>query len=336
MSQKDKEPEVKLEPQDLTVLPEESWEAPRKMLEACKKGQAAGGINPSEAEPVIEGPRQIDIPVGYKVVLVLGLLWLAVWGVMKFMEGERTTREHLQMLSKEEELEREETEMALKFVRRLDTVVGGYLTATTLEEKTNYVRQSERVAPLMKKYYEERPMESRQFQKVEEFVSLGLDKRSFMLVKILLSERVKGRKIIHLVVEETEEGQVLVDWESDVAYQPISLGEYISNKPKDPVDLRLFVSKDNFYNFEFSDAERYLSLKLGDRDSEHYLFGYVERGSGAHEEIEKLLEKSEAGYEPALLRVRFLPGTKSKRSVLVEKVVEPRWIHVDDPRDSAS
>ena len=39
--------------------------------------------------------------------------------------------------------------------------------------------------------------------------------------------------------------------------------------------------------------------------------------------------------KPVLLRVRFLPDTQSRRSVLVEKVVAPRWVYTGEEEDAA-
>ena len=72
-----------------------------------------------------------------------------------------------------------------------------------------------------------------------------------------------------------------------------------------------------------------MSLMLTERNSDGFLFGYVERGSEVHEEVAGLLDETEARQEAMLLKLRFLPGSLGTRSVLVEDVVAPRWAYVD-------
>ena len=55
------------------------------------------------------------------------------------------------------------------------------------------------------------------------------------------------------------------------------------------------------------------------------MWGYTPVGSAAHERVMEILKENPTRKEPMLLRVRFLPGTRATRSVLIEEVLAQRW-----------
>ena len=109
--------------------------------------------------------------------------------------------------------------------------------------------------------------------------------------------------------------------------------EIHEQKPSEAMDFRVYARLDTFYAYEFADRERYQALLLTGRNSEEFLFGYIEKGSADEIELTRFLSREITKGQPVLLRLRFLPETRSRRSVLVEKVVAPRWVHVEPPEE---
>ena len=222
-------------------------------------------------------------------------------------------------------------EEATKFAEQMETVVRAYLAAETVEEKLKYVRMSERVRPLMEAHYKTHPLVPQEAAGFYTFEPIALENYSFLVMTIKL---IGGGQEV-LMLEEDEKGKVWVDWESEVAYMPMSLDEFVQRKPSEPFDFRVRVAYDQFYAFEFGDQNQYVSLFLSERDEPGFLFGYVKRGSEEYKKIVEQLGEDEEGdpqerqVAPMILRVRFLPGTAGLRSVLVEKVVAPRWAIVE-------
>ena len=141
----------------------------------------------------------------------------------------------------------------------------------------------------------------------------------------------EGGESIPLLVEQLANGDLKFDWESEVSYQPMEIAEYLEKKPTEPMDFRVYARLDTFYGFEFSDPRRRLPLFLTFRDTDEFLFGYIERGTPGEVGLSKFLRRQILVGQPVILRLRFLPGTQSHRSVLVEKVVAPRWVLIDVP-----
>ncbi|MGE9268317.1 MAG: hypothetical protein ACQKBY_09490, partial [Verrucomicrobiales bacterium] len=117
-------------------------------------------------------------------------------------------------------------------------------------------------------------------------------------------------------------------------YQPLSVPDYLARRPESEMDFRVYLRADNFYSHEFADQERYQSYKLTFRDTDDYLFAYAEKGSPIELGLAKTLQESREGQAvPVLLGLRFLPGGKSERSVLISSFHSPRWAYVDDQKE---
>ena len=133
------------------------------------------------------------------------------------------------------------------------------------------------------------------------------------------------------MLEQQAGGVLRFDWESEVCYQPTSWAEFIEERPEEGLDFRVYMKADAHYAHEFSDKEAYRSLYLTVRGEEAYLFGYVPRGTDLEERIDKALRTGRGGPVPALLRLRFEPGSRGQRLVRVEEMRSPRWAYLEDP-----
>jgi hypothetical protein len=266
-----------------------------------------------------EGGRRS--PMG--LVVLAGILGLVLLGVALLLipRGDRLVEERAALVTAEREAEEQALQDAGLLMEKIEKVVRKYLAAETVDEKLRYVRHRERVQPLMEAYYAEQPMEPRGFRIVTAFYPVGVDNDSFLYMQV----RGEDGTLIPLLVEHLGRDEVLVDWETDVAYQPMLLATFLEQRLTEPVAFRVFAKLDTFYAYEFADPERYQCLMLTERDSETYLFGYVERGSEAHRKLMETLGDDPKSREPFLLKLRFLPDSRATRSVVIEEVVAKRW-----------
>lgn len=256
-------------------------------------------------------------------LVVLGVLGVAYWRIPR---GDALITERASVVSEKLAAEQREQEEATRLMERIEAALRGYLAAETVEEKARFVRHPERVRPLMERYYAERKLVPQRFERLKSLYPVGVENYPFLVVRAGLESGV----VLPLLLQQSEDDQILFDWESEVAYQPMSMAEFLERRPEDGVDFRVYVRYDQFYAFEFADSEKYLSLMLTERNSDAFLFGYVERGSAAHEEVARLLNETDAPQEAMLLKLRFLPGSLGTRSVLVEEVVAPRWAYIGE------
>ena len=278
-----------------------------------------------DVEDTWEGGSRRAAPIG--LMVLTGLVVIAGLGVgyWHIPSGDERLRSRAAEVSEKLAVEQQELEEAAALMDRIEDVLRRYLAAETIEEKARFVRDPERVLPLMRAYYQDHELVPQRYERVKSFYPVGVENYPFLVVQAGL----ESGEVLPLLLQQVGEEEIRLDWESEVAYQPMTMEAFLRKRPETGVDFRVYVSYDQFYAFEFADPAKFVSLMLTERNSDGFLFGYVERGGQAHEEIARLLDQTESPQEAMLLKLRFLPGSLGTRSVLVEEVVAPRWAYVD-------
>lgn len=300
-------------------------------------------------------------PMGWLVVIGLLFFSLGGWALSKLLVGKAHRDELVDKVMQDRVDEGRRQAAAQELFKRVESLAEKYLGAKTVEEKSAYVRSPKRVRPLMEDYYARTDLEIVKVTEVLDIESIGLhtnpfnplslgsisldriirekdlrdrvslDKRPFF--RLLVRSEDGGK--IQLFVEQTPDDQLLFDWESEVSYLPMEPEDYLRQKPAKPMEFRVYARLDTFHSYEFRDTEKYLPLKLTFRDSDEYLFGYVDRRRMDPEDLKyftEYMERDISQPKALLLRLRFSHGTKERRSVLVEEVVSPYWVRLDSPQ----
>ncbi len=118
---------------------------------------------------------------------------------------------------------------------------------------------------------------------------------------------------------------MLLDWETAVGYRPMPLDEFKFSKPREGVEFRVKVKPADYYNFQFSDKEKYTCVELSyPGDAEFKLFGYIETGS---DWSERLLTQLSSGKGPSLIvKLKYPEGEiRDDKQVLIESIIEDTW-----------
>ncbi|MDB4386782.1 hypothetical protein N9Z15_01075 [Akkermansiaceae bacterium] len=276
------------------------------------------------------------VPMGW-FVLVIGVMALIVsWASYQLVFAKKevvvdvdsNTPSGLEAPLGREVEEKERIEAASSY-DALESQLGAYFSATTIEEKLKYVRHPERVEPLMRDYYSRHKIIPKEYKSIVEFHIVSLDNRPFTALSV---ETKDESKKLAVLVEKTSEGSKF-DWESEVVYQPMSLDQFMEKRPAEAMDFRVYATADRYYAYEFQDEQKWLCYRLSERDGEGYLFGYFSREQ--EEVVEKVmgsLSPTRKIAKPLVLRLRFRPNGKGPRSVLIEKVVAERWAYSTDPQ----
>lgn len=263
---------------------------------------------------------------GFFLLLSLGL-FLAMGGRGGLAKREERSLQH--KIEENQKLALEEKASASEFLDEVEQVLEGYCSATTVEEKLRFARHPNRVQPLMEQYYQDQEFVPRTGATLVEQAQLPMESLSFTIFSVTFDD---GSGRIFLAEIDNDLG-IRIDWESDVCYQAIPVKELIKKQPTELTDVRVFASPDHHYAYEFSDSEKYQCLKLGFRDSDEYLFGYVERGGEAERALHQLFASTRSRSEPMLLSVRYPEGGRSDRAVIIERFICPRWAYAENPQD---
>ncbi|MGJ8725221.1 MAG: hypothetical protein ACSHYB_11740 [Roseibacillus sp.] len=226
----------------------------------------------------------------------------------------------------------QEKEEARDIVEALTEALESYTSASTIEEKLVFVRQPERVEPLMRDHYKDQPLIPKEGAKLISQYALPIESSSFV---ILTSSFPDSSNKIFLAEADTDLN-ITIDWESDACYQPVDIDDYVAEKPSHSVDLRVFAKPDNFYVYEFSDSSKYQCIKLTFRDNDEFLFGYIERDSPSGLRMAnhfRIVQRSGSGMpEPLFLRVKFPKNAKGERGVLIEELLAVRWANIEESK----
>ena len=314
------------------------------------------------------GERRRAVPMGWFVLLALLICGFAGWAVYSVYEAQSEIE--AVTLGKEiilNELE-EENQRVRDLHTGMQTCVRGYFAATNIVELLPHVRFPERVEPFMQEYYQSHGRRQIKFRHFEKIYPVNIGSKSFVRVQVEL----KNGKPYHLLLEQLSDQTFKVDWESDVFYQPMSWRDYCDKRPLKPMDLRVRVSRDDFYGFAFRDTSKYQCYKLASLGSDHFLYGYVKNGTpvaaqikkltSAEKDVDPLQSKAIEGLElasiddvsssnyrlkmdrkvealkkfkPMILRLRFLREDLSTQCVLIESLVVDGWAYTDLPENSA-
>ena len=298
---------------------------PLPAVEKSPQKSAADSATPTQPTPPLSIPPAFIILIAGAFLVLLGIgIFLALGG------RNRDSRNSFQERSREnQQAVQQEKEEAREIVASMNATLKGYTSARTVEEMLPFVRQPERVEPLMRKYYQTHPIVPVEEVKLQSQYALPIESSTF----VILTAAIPDAPSRIFLAEVDNDLQIRIDWESDASYLPVDIAEYIAEKPTEPVNLRVFANPDNFYVYEFSDSTKYQCFKLTFRDNDELLFGYVERGSPTDKQLAAHFRGVRASGsfapEPLYLTVKFPENSKGERGVLIEKFIAPRWANIE-------
>ncbi len=128
---------------------------------------------------------------------------------------------------------------------------------------------------------------------------------------------------------ENDDGVFRVDWESYVAYGEMPLAELFDKRPTTPTLFRLFAAPSDYYNFEYQDPARYVSVVLAHRDEPPTFYGFAERDSEVGRALFTLLATSTEAIA-VTIRLSFPAGSEATDCVRIDELIAPNWMPVAD------
>jgi hypothetical protein len=275
--------------------------------------------------------KRAPLPWGWFALLGLVLVGAVVWSVIRMMDA------HEKVESVKQRVEADmsgavlaDSQLQASF-DRMEAVVKGFCQAATVDELARWVRHPARVRPLMERFYAAEPLKPIGYQRQKDFQGAMLGARNnFWLVKVVTgSGRTKA-----LLVEEGDDGSFGVDWETAVVYQPMPWDKYAQDRPRGTrLDFRVHVAADNFFSHEFANADQWSCFQLNVPGAEETLWGYAAKGSEAEAILTETLKRNPEPNKPVAVALRLeLPeGLKSRRGVIIERVLSTRWLFIESP-----
>lgn len=273
--------------------------------------------------------RLAGVPYGWFVLVIAAVVAAGVWSVNQMRKGEKEVAHRLAEVRVMNEDDAAEDRAARELVDRIERVVSDYLAADTIEKILPVVRHPDRVKPLIEEEWKVRPKRAMKFARLITFQPASVPGGAFWIIRAEVRDR--DGEPQNLIVEQIGDTDVRVDWETHVCYQPMDWDRYVAERPTTAMDFRVWVTPDSHYSHEFSDAGRWRCYRIMTRGSEEHLFGYAPADSDIARELDGYFQSNPGGKATVIARLRVPAGISSPHGVVVEKLVEPRWMYVTDP-----
>ncbi len=278
-----------------------------------------------------ESSASSGIPWGWFVLLGLVLSAALLWS-LKNVEKSETKAVKIEQsanttLTIDETSEREATLL----IESMEKTIHQYYKADTIVDRLKLVRHPERVKALMENYYGEQQF-SLASDSLDDILSLQpitLERSAAFWIGSLLLENGKKQD---LILEVLESGEVKIDWETLVCYQPMKWEDFIAQRPEGKsIDWRVYIEPDNLFSHEFADSSRWNCFRVSTLNSDEILFGYSEVDSAISKSILTQFKQNDGQPLSLIIRLRIPDGLKSHQGAVIEKVVSNNWIFVEDP-----
>lgn len=277
------------------------------------------------------GQRQI--PWGWFALIGLALAGAVAWSLTRVQEGDVQAKQVRVASDAVPQEDAKDLEEASALVAGIENATREFFAASDIEGLLAWVRHPERVRPLMERHYAQQPMVPNRFVRAKNLRPLTLDNRGNFWIKAVELEDGTDR---NLIIEVSDTGEPRIDWETLVCDQPMAWDDFTTERPEGAsLDFRVYVERDNFFSHEFADSSMWLCYRLTALGSEETLFGYVRRNDALGQKIEEVINRNQGRSAPMILRLGIPEGLNSRRGLMIEQLLSPRWLYVESP-DSSS
>ena len=121
----------------------------------------------------------------------------------------------------------------------IEEVLRAFYLASTVDDRLAFCRDPDRVRPLMQDYYRKHPLRSLAVVALGSCQSVGEKGYQLGYIEVKFSQS----PTVSIIVEEGMDGQFRVDWESLVRYGEMDWEDFLKQKPKEPILLRVIASQ---------------------------------------------------------------------------------------------
>lgn len=207
-----------------------------------------------------------------------------------------------------------------------ETLVKAFLQADSWQTKARFVRDPLRVGKLMEQFYA-REQGKNSISPVT--VSASAPTYYYHTEQLkhrhcVVETEMPDGKTSHFTVEFLPEGP-RIEWESSVAYAPVSWNKMVvTAQPNTPCLQRVSACLDDYYNYEFNDRSKYISLYLQDPNTGASLGnGYVLRDSPAASEVLTVLgNNNRQNLKRIMIEVQPQPTSAKHRLIEITRFVK--------------
>lgn len=281
--------------------------------------------SPEEEWTVRETPRK-PAPWGWFVLAGMAAAVGVVWALSSLRSADEAATLERAAASAMIRTNEEDYRTAEAMVDRLQAALAAYCEAATVDALSAIVRHPRRVRPLMESYYETNEITSAPLERILRLEPTILEGRTNFWVARLQT----GGRTLNLLLE-SDDDEVRVDWETAVCHQPMDWDRFVTERPVGSEEFRVFLAPDRLYSHEFVNASQWLCFRLTALNSPEFVYGYARKESETGRRLAEITQRRSDRESTLLLRLTVPEGLNSPRGVVIERIVSPFWIILDDP-----
>jgi hypothetical protein len=196
-----------------------------------------------------------------------------------------------------------------------------FLEATTVEELLPLVRNPAVAEARMRGFYPGGKIEAPGMMPLGAAGGFAVRDK---LVSLVVRTRDFEEKSLAFI--DTPQG-LKIDWESWAGWSEISWKEFMATKPTSGHVFRVILAPVDYYNFEFTDDQKWQSYRLESPDHEHAVYGYAGKGTVLNGRLHPDKDTKSINL---MLSLKFPAGTTSANQVEIERFVAEGWVEEAD------
>ncbi|MEZ5305371.1 MAG: hypothetical protein R3F11_32725 [Verrucomicrobiales bacterium] len=211
--------------------------------------------------------------------------------------------------------------------QRAAETVRQFLAARHWSEKSEFVRDSRRVALLLRDYYGEEGSDPADPPVSIEPGEFGFYKEESAPYPVTMVEVTRQSGAVESYAVEHLPGGEAIEWESSVAYSEHPVDELLADPASGPQPVRVLAALDDYYNFGFDDARGYVCVRLQNPgDGELLGYGYAARDSLPGRMIARHLSGATADQPRRLMvTVKPAPDADQTRQLEIVDLLKTGW-----------
>ncbi|MBP7948290.1 MAG: hypothetical protein KA004_01455 [Verrucomicrobiales bacterium] len=211
------------------------------------------------------------------------------------------------------------------YLPAVNRVLSDFFAAETPKELRPFIREPERVFPLLEHYYaEQQPFTPLRLKRLPDIANGGiLTHRRFVVVMA----ETESYQSIPVTLEKTPAG-FKVDWESFAGYGEMSAEQFLKERPTAPVLMRVTISASDYFNQDFPDKSTHACLRLGlglPLGAARHIYGYMPAGGTVQQEV----LAASAGHPGRLfgvVRLRYPENSTTAEQVEITEFIQKGWV----------
>lgn len=335
---------------DVRVLSTEAPEAPK----AASRGSSSGRRRVNSQKPgnfhipewehgeSSEGSRGNDggSPLPWLIgggLLGLSILGVGAWLVMGSLgkDSEATAQwvptenvgnlddSDTELTSEERQVNQEiqqSVETGTRVIEEARDILTKFTSITDLEEFRSVVRFPDETMPLIKKWYETKPIVGDEIKEVGYGGRVNVDGH---MASITL--QMADYSLRQVAIEKTADGY-RIDWQSWVAWTEIDWDLLFEKRPIEPKTVLVNCVLDSYYNRYFNDDTKWAVIKLTNPQSERTLYGYIDR---ENLKLMRFVADLAKGAISARLQIQYPEDAVAGEQVIITDHLANGWVIIN-------